>query len=63
MPSSLNVFFSENISTGKKTDVGTLATANSQADGIKFVGRQFFCTEAPYKDKLLIFNGQEWVSK
>lgn len=63
MPSSLNVFFSENISRGKKTDVGTLATANSQADGIKFVGRQFFCTEAPYKDKLLIFNGQEWVSK
>lgn len=58
MPTKLNVFFSNNISRGKKTDVGSLETANSQADGIKFVGRQFFCDEAPYN--LYVFTGHFW---
>lgn len=60
MPSNINVFFSGNISKGKKTDVGSMSVANDKADGILFAGRQFFCTQSPYQNKFLIYNGQDW---
>lgn len=62
MPEDLNVFFSGNISNGHKTDVGPMSVADSEADGIKFIGRQFFCTQGTYRNKLLIFNGRSWLT-
>ena len=60
IPSNINVFFSGNISRGKKTDVGTFDVANDKSDSILFTGRQFFCTESPHQNKFLIYNGQGW---
>ena len=59
-PDSVNVFFSDNISKGVKTDVGPYSIATSPKDGVLFTGRQFFCTSAPHKNKLIIFNGESW---
>ncbi len=62
MPEDLNVFSSGNISNGHKTDVGPMSVADSEADGIKSIGRQFFCTQGTYRNKLLIFNGRSWLT-
>lgn len=62
MPSTLNVFFSGNVSKGVKTDVGPMSVANDQASNLKFVGRQFFCTDGSNKNRLLIFDGTNWIA-
>lgn len=55
------IFFSGNISNGKRTDLGSMTVANSQSDSINFAGRQFFCTEGTNANKLLIYNGSRWI--
>lgn len=61
IPSCVNFFLSGNVSRGYKLDEGTLDEANTPTDGVLFVGRQFFCTSNPYRYKLLVYDGENWV--
>lgn len=58
IPDDVNFFMSGNVTNGQKLDVGTFDGVNK---GALYIGRQYFCTSSPHLNKLIIYDGEDWV--